>query len=248
MKPRSQVRAELKSPASVAILGLGPSLGWYLEVTKRQGCRHKLADETWCINALGDVLQCDRIFHMDDVRIQQMRADALPDSNIAAMLGWLKKHPGPIYTSRKHPDYPGLVEFPLEAVLDKFGFAYLNNTAAYAVAYALFIGVKVIKLFGIDFTYPKAHDAEKGRGCVEFWLGMAAAQGVRIEIPHTSSLMDSIIPKHEKLYGYDTLDVDIQRNAEGRIRVAFSERAAIPTVDEIEERYDHDLHPNPLVG
>jgi hypothetical protein len=43
---------------------------------------------------------------MDDVRIQEIRAAARPESNIATMLGWMRKHPGPIYTSRLHPDYP----------------------------------------------------------------------------------------------------------------------------------------------
>jgi hypothetical protein len=78
------------------------------------------------------VFACDRVFHMDDVRIQQVRADAVPDSNIAVMLDWMKAHPGPIYTSRPHPDYPGLVRFPLQDVLNDLGTAYFNGTAAYA--------------------------------------------------------------------------------------------------------------------
>jgi hypothetical protein len=49
-------------------------------------------------------------------------------------------------------------------VINSCGIAYFNNTAAYAVAYAVHIGVKKITLFGCDYTYPNAHDAEKGRG------------------------------------------------------------------------------------
>jgi SAM-dependent methyltransferase len=87
-------------PTHVAILGLGSSLNDYVEVTKRIGGRHRLCDEVWVINAAGGVLQCDRIIHMDDVIIQEIRAKALPDSNIGVMLEWMRKHPGPIYTSR----------------------------------------------------------------------------------------------------------------------------------------------------
>lgn len=236
-----------EAPAHVAILGLGPSVKTYLELTKRMGGRRKFADETWSINALGDVFVCDRIFHMDDVRIQEIRAAAAPDSNIAAMLKWLRTHPGPVYTSRTHEDYPGLVAYPLEAVVDSTGYAYMNNTAAYAVAYAIYIGVKKITVFGCDFTYENSHHAEKGRACVEFWLGIAAARGIKLSIPQSSSLMDGCEPMAEKLYGYDTLDVAIGRNAEGRIKLDFTEKKKLPTAEEIEHRYDHTRHPNALV-
>jgi hypothetical protein len=32
------------------------------------------------------VLVCDRVFHMDDIAVQEIRAAANPDGNIAAML------------------------------------------------------------------------------------------------------------------------------------------------------------------
>jgi hypothetical protein len=163
-------------PNHVAILGMGPSLAQYMAIVRGLCGRSAYCDEVWAINGLGDVFQCDRIFHMDDVRIQEIRAAAAPESNIANMLRWLKKHPGPVMTSRAHPDYPGLVEFPLEDVINDLGFAYLNNTAAYAVAYAIHLGVKKISLYGCDFTYANAHDAEKGRACVEYWLGFAKAR------------------------------------------------------------------------
>ena len=236
-------------PEHVAILGLGPSLSQYVEITKRLGGKHAYCDETWGINALGGVLMCDRIFHMDDVRIQELRAKAQPESNIAKMLEWLKVHPGPVITSRKHADYPGLVEFPLEQVLGRFEFDYFNSTAAYALAYAIYLGVKRISLFGVDFTYPKAHDAEKGRACVEFWLGVAAARGIKLTIAKTSSLMDACHSRRERLYGYDTVDIAIAYGAGGRTKVEMTERdqAKWPSAEEIEDRYDHAKHPNALV-
>lgn len=241
---------ELAVPESVAILGMGPSLNQYVLIARQLGARKKLADEVWGINALGDVLQCDRIFHMDDVRIQEIRAKARPQSNIANMLEWMKAHPGPIYTSRTHQDYPGLVPFPLEDVYNSTGYLYFNSTAAYAVAYAIHIGVKKLVIAGMDFTYEDAHDSEKGRGCVEFWLGIAAARGIQITIVKTSSLMDACEPFEKRAYGYNTVALKFERREDGAHRIVFVERdqATLPTADEIEADYDHSAHPNPLVS
>lgn len=236
------------TPKHVAILGLGPSVGQYLALARGLGGRHKVADETWGINSLGNVFECDRVFHMDDVRIQEIRAAARPQSNIAGMLEWMRKHPGPIYTSRAHPDYPGLVEFPLEDVVNELRFPYFNSTAAYAVAFAIFIGVERISLYGIDFTYPNAHQAEKGRACVEFWMGVAAARGIALRMPQTSTLMDACAPIEERVYGYDTVHLSIERDEGGQAVVGFTERENLPTADEIEQRYCHEKHPNRLVS
>lgn len=238
---------KLPVPDHVAILGLGPSLESYVDIVKRMGARSAFCDEVWGINAVGDIVQCDRIFHMDDVRIQEVRAAARPRSNIAAMLTWLKKHDGPIYTSRVHPEYRGLVAFPLEAVINNLGYAYLNGTAAYAAAFAVHIGVKRISLFGCDFTYPNAHDAERGRGCLEYWLGYARARGIEISVPGCSSLLDACVPDDQRIYGYDTLDVAIEEDDEGRVKVTMTPKATLPTAEEIEARYDHSKHPSPLV-
>ena len=192
------------------------------------------------------MIECDRVFHMDDVRVQQIRADAKPESNIANMLKWLKTHPGPIVTSRAHPDYPGLVEFPLAEVLTKYPMGYFNSTAAYAVAYALHVGATKITLFGCDFTYANADHAEKGRACVEFWLGMAAANGVELSVPKVSSLLDAYNTQAERFYGYDTLDLGITRNDDGKIEISRTERETLPTAEEIEHEYDHTRHPNKL--
>lgn len=237
-------------PAHVVLLGMGPSLEHYLDIVKRMGSRHRFADQVWAINALGDIVQCDAVFHMDDVRIQEIRAAAAPDSNIAAMLTWLKRHPGPVFTSRPHEDYPGLVAFPLEDVINGLGHCYFNSTAAYAVAYAIYVGVKRISLFGFDFTYPNAHHAEKGRACVEFWLGQASARNIEICISDRSSLMDMVEDRlGTEPYGYDTLAVQIETSDEdGRAHVTFTPREDLPTAAEIEARYDHANHPNPLVG
>lgn len=234
----------LPVPDHVVILGLGPSLETYVDIVKRMGGRSALCDEVWAINAAADVVACDRVFHMDDLRVQEARAAARPNSNIAAMVRWLKTHPGPIYTSRVYPEYPGLVEYPLQDVINSCGFAYFNSTAAYAVAYAVHIGVKEIGLFGFDFTYRSGHKSERGRGCVEFHLGIAHARGIKIGFPETTSLMDACAPEDERIYGYDAVRVHMEGGGDNPVSVTF-EPKEIPTAAEIEQRYDHTKHPNP---
>jgi hypothetical protein len=223
----------------IAILGLGPSVKQYLELTKRFGGRRAYCDQTWCINALGDVFACDRIFHMDDVRIQQIRADAQPGSNIARMLDWLKTTRIPVVTSQIHPDYPALEAFPLRDVLSRFPLGYFNNTAPYALAYALHVGATKVSLFGCDYTYDNVAQAERGRACLEFWLGIAAEMGVEIAMPKTTSLMDAYHTPAERFYGYDAVDLTMSRNAAGELVIEQTNRVNLPTAEQIERSYDH---------
>lgn len=239
-------------PAHVAIVGLGPSAMTYVELVRGLGGRTAYCDEVWAINAMGRVIDCDLIIHMDDVAVQERRAAARPAGNIAAMVAWLKTHPGPILTSVVREGYPGLVAFPLEAVLNRGldgngGAPYFNSTAAYAVAYAIHIGVQRISLFGLDYTRANAHQAEQGRACVEFWLGIAAARGIEITVPDTSTLLDACAPEAERLYGYDGVDVLLSARDGGGVSVTMTPRP-LPTAEEIEVRYDHSRHPNRLVA
>lgn len=222
----------------------------YVNLTKALGGRHVLADEVWGINAVASVIRCDRAFHMDDVRIQRVRAEAQPESNIARMLEWLATAEMPIYTSRAHPDFPALVDYPLEAVLNAVcGLPYFNSTPAYAVALAIAEGFTEISLFGMDYTYANSNDAEKGRACVEFWCAQAMARKIDVIIPNTSSLLDACLG--QSLYGYGpfgSLDVALALAEDGGVSVAFTQRPGLPSAEEIEREYDHSRHPSPLVG
>lgn len=140
-----------------------------------------------------------------------------------------------------------MVEFPLEAVVNSTGYGYFNSTAAYAVAFAIHIGVKKISLYGCDYTYPNAHDAEKGRGCLEFWLGFAAARGIKLSMPRQTSLMDALEPDAKRYYGYDCVEIKRERDESGRVHFSFLPRPVLPTADAIEAAYDHSKHTSRLV-
>ena len=232
-----------KVPESVAIVAMGASSHTYMSVASQAGDRHRVADETWVINAMAGVLAHDRVFHMDDMRLQEMRAAVNPKSNVAGLANWLRTHPGPIYTSRAYPEFPGAVEFPLAEVMTKTGHGYFNSTVAYALAYALHMkltqgGPTRLELYGMDFSYPNGHKREKGRACVEFWLGLCSAHGMDIIIAQDSTLMDACVPEPEKMYGYDGYALQIDMKEDG-FHVTKTDKP-LPSVEEIERRYSHD--------
>lgn len=232
-----------KAPDSVAIVAMGASSHTYMRICSQAGDRRRLTDETWVINAMGGVLSHDRVFHMDDMRMQELRAAANPKSNVAGMTNWLRTHPGPIYTSRAYPEFPGAVEFPLADVMTKTGHGYFNSTVPYAIAYALYLkitqgGPTRLELFGLDFSYPNGHKREKGRGCVEFWLGLCSANGIDINIAQDSTIMDACVPEEEKMYGYDGYKLEIDLKDDG-FHITKTDKP-LPSVEEIERRYCHD--------
>ena len=218
----------------VALVALGHSCTEYMELAFGAGGRKRIFDETWGVNAAGDVIHCDRIFHMDDVKIQEARA-AAGNEKVAAMLEWMKVHPGPIMTSRKYDDYPGLVEYPLEEIVNSLGSTYFNNTTPYAIAYAAHIGVKELFLFGVDYTYPNIADAEKGRACCEYWIRAAQERGCEVSVAANSTIMDAF---KGAPYGYDTLDVKWEA-VDGKFKLVTTPKDVIPTAEEMEKRYDH---------
>jgi hypothetical protein len=218
----------------VALVALGHSCTNYLELAFGAGGRKRIWDETWGVNAAGGVIQCDRIFHMDDVKVQEARAEA-GNEKIKHLLAWMKEHPGPIMTSKAYPDYPGLVEYPLEEVVNHLGSTYFNNTVPYAIAYAAHTGVKELHLYGVDYTYPNIMDAERGRACAEYWVRAAQERGCEVSVAQNSTLMDAF---QGAPYGYDAEDVRWEA-VDGKFKMIRTPKEKLPTAKEMEARYDH---------
>lgn len=161
-------------------------------------------DEVWAINAMAGVVYHDRVFMMDPASRFLDSEDAGTQTGI--MRSVLATHPGPIYTCELDARCPGLVEFPLDEVMNACGTGYFNNTVAYAIGFGIAANVEEMHLYGIDFSYKKVvHFAEAGRACCEFLLAKAMERGIKIGIAHESSLLDSNEPVQSKLYGYHRL-------------------------------------------
>lgn len=215
----------------IAIVAMGPSCAAWLTEANSKGSPHAYYDEVWGINSAGCSLVCDKIFHMDDLEVQERRAEKNPF--IRGMLKKFRKPEGPpIITSRRLERYPRAVEFPLQETLQYYNTnGYFNSTVAYALALAPIMGADTIGLYGADFTYPQRAKAEKGRACVEWWLGLIMNMGLRLIIPKNSSLMD--LAEGQPFYGYDAYDVEKQ--ADGTLK---KNPVDLPTAEEIEKRYE----------
>lgn len=275
----------------VAILAMGPSADDYARHAAIAGGRESAFDEVWTCNAFGSVFHADRIFHMDDVRIQQIRADG-GNEQIANMLAWMKKHPGPIYTSRALPREPntermkelqeslpylshdsengavsewdrvryelqkleieakliegggfkGLVEFPLEDVINATGgMPYFNSTPAYMIGMAMMEKVKRMHLFGLDYAFNDKYRAERGRSCIEYWLGRAIERGIEVATSKKAWLFDQ--NRTDKLYGYDTRRVSAVLQPDGMFKLTFTEVDSLPTAEAIEAAYSVECGP-----
>jgi len=188
--------------ANIAIVAMGESqLDYHLSVSHG----HEF-DEVWAINAMAGIArQVDKTFMLDPASRFLDTDDAGSQTHLMRKV--LKEHPGPIYTCELDDRCDNLVEFPLLDVVKETGSSYLNNTVAFAVAFAMYNRVGRINMFGVDFTYKgNLHFAEAGRACVEFWLSKCISAGIVVSVAPRSGLLDTDLPIQEKIYGYHRLD------------------------------------------
>jgi hypothetical protein len=188
------------SGKSVAIVAMGKS---HLEFTLAKTHSQPI-DEVWAINAMGGVIFHDRMFMLDPASRFLDGEEA--GSQTGLMREVLRRHPGPIYTCELDKRCQGLVEFPLEDVVNAVGTWYINNTVAFAIAFAIAAKVKRMMIYGVDFSYKgNVHFAEAGRACCEFLIAKAIERNIEVGIANSSGLMDTNVPPNEKLYGYHRL-------------------------------------------
>ncbi len=192
------------SPKTVALVGMGPSISNLFTETLTQEFAPAFADEFWTINMASNIVHSDVVFWMDDLKQQEAFKPAL--------FAVLRRKGVPVITPTRYPEIvPNSYDYPLDEVaaigIPIFGKPYLNNGVAMAVAYAIWKGVDVLKMYGCDFSYPNRDYAESGRACVEAWvtigclrdrIGLGKPMEIRMA-PHTS-LFDAVDQKG--IYGY----------------------------------------------
>jgi hypothetical protein len=202
------------SGKSIAIVAMGKS---HLEFTLAKTHSQPI-DEVWAINAMGGVIFHDRMFMLDPASRFLDGEEA--GSQTGLMREVLKRHPGPVYTCELDKRCPGLVEFPLDDVVNAVGTWYINNTVAFAIAFAIAAKVKRMMIYGVDFSYKgNVHFAEAGRACCEFLIAKAIERNIEVGIANSSGLMDTNVPPNEKLYGYHRLaDQPVFSMEDGRFK------------------------------
>jgi|TARA_R100001530_G_scaffold19335_5_gene16329 hypothetical protein len=191
---------ELKGK-NIAIVAMGKSqLDYHMSIS-----HSKEYDEVWAINSMCAVVKCDRVFMMDPASRFFDTFDAGPQTQV--MRKTLPRLEIPIYSCELDNRAPAVEMFPLDEVVEKTGCGYLNNTIAYAIAFAAFNEVGKISMYGADFSYStNIYFGELGRGCCEFWLAKCMAKGIDVSIAANSPMLDTNISSKEKLYGYHRLE------------------------------------------
>tara|TARA_R110000803_G_scaffold208940_1_gene278028 strand:- start:740 stop:1462 length:723 start_codon:yes stop_codon:yes gene_type:complete len=196
MKPIKKLKGK-----KIALVGLGASQIDFVIGLENS----KEWDEVWVINSALAAFDYDRVFMMDPASRYLDTDDAGNQTDVMRKL--LPLVTKPIYSCVLDERVPAIVEYPLAEVATSSKCAYLNTTAAYAVAFALWNKVGQVDLFGMDFSYKhNIHFAEAGRACMEFWLSKCISAGIVIGASPRSSLLDSDVPVTERLYGYHRLD------------------------------------------
>lgn len=188
-------------PRTVAIVALGPSKHDYLNAV---GTKKNLTtfDEVWAVNSLAGHIKAHKCFVMDDLREMASR---YPEWG-----AYLKNLKEPIITCAAYEEWPTAVAYPIQEIMSEFHEDWFSNTVAYAIAYATYIKVVDLYLFGADFFYPNSRAVEPGADCCAYWLGRARERGVRYRIPQSSTMLDSHLAKLDEqnqvlrrpLYGY----------------------------------------------
>ena len=200
----------------IAIIAMGAS-----QVDFHMAITHSVEfDEVWVVNAMiGVVPNPDRAFVMDPMSRYLDTEDAGDMTNMMRKV--LPKLKCPIYTCVLDERIPKTELYPIESVIQDSACSYLNNTVAYAIAFAYWNKVGGVNIFGADFTYKSnLYFAEMGRGCCEHWLAKCMEKDIDVSISVRSNLLDSNVEPKEKLYGYHRLPDPIVSHAQnGKLEV-----------------------------
>lgn len=185
------------SPKTVALVGMGPSIQDYMTETLTQEFMPDFADEIWTINMASNMVHSDVVFWMDDLDQQ--------DAFKPGLFSVLRRRGIPVITPKHYPEIvPNSYDYPINETaalaLPIWGKPYFNNGVAMAIAYAIWKDVKILKLYGCDFSYPNRDYAESGRACCEAWLTFACIKGMTVQICQHTSLFDSV--DNKGIYGY----------------------------------------------
>lgn len=198
-----------KTPEKVIMLLLGESKADYTNMLATAHDRPPVVDgaEVWTCNAGFRIWRHDLVFVMDDLELEAHRWPKYGHD--------LQHHDRPIITSKAYRPWPNAFEYPFLQICKALrlqGFdRYFFNSVPYMLAYALFIGVKHVTLFGADYWHPSIGNAREGDiENAHWWLGFLRAKGVGLSITNNSTMM-GVRNAGRPLYGYrfdPRLDMD----------------------------------------
>lgn len=202
-----------KSPKSVCLVCLGPSKHSLLEITTAHQPDPALmnVDEVWGINGganffMGRV-QYDLLWVLDFLQGEEAREPTY----VNYLRDYLRRFPAtPMITSEADESWGQQVhEFPfvdLANAVTKLGgreSVWFRNSVPLIVAYAWWIGVETLFIFGADYHHESLKNREDDKGNAEAWLHFGRMMGMKIVSSTDSTILDFNKPFH--VYGYQRL-------------------------------------------
>lgn len=157
--------------------------------------------EVWGVNDAFLRTRCDKSFHMHDLDVFYEDKRTHSSTKLCITRYHDPENKGmEFYTTVKSKKFPEAIEFPLDEIVEAFGFCYFNSTVDYMLAYAIYQKPDIINLYGINMSVNEEYGEQKPG--IEFWTGFAMGKGIQVGFqPHHSSIYKT---KDGLLYGYLT--------------------------------------------
>jgi len=189
------------TPQRVDVVALGSSCQTYMRHQLTKGRKaSSIPDEVWTLNRGLRLFAADLAFVLDEIEPEIRKDEAYGQA--------LKDYQKPII-STTYTDavehchvYPG-AEI-LDCIEERSGLTdpYWHNSVPMVLAYAWWLGVKELVLWGADYTLPNGRVLEDDRANCEYWLGWCRASGMRIGVPEDSTLLNTAQTGGElRIYG-----------------------------------------------
>ncbi len=134
-------------------------------------------DEVWGVNNVCTQPEfagkkVDKIFAFDNV--EQEYVDGM-------------KRYAPVMSWQKYAD----IQYPLKEVQEYFrNTTFFVNTVCYMLAYAAYLHIPLIKIYGVDVCFG-APSWQENKG-IDYWMGRAEGEGCMVYAPPSSQLMTTV--------------------------------------------------------
>jgi len=203
-----------QSPKRVQLVALGPTKADLIAAQTAHMPEPPVIgfDEVWSLNAavhwMDGRVRFDTLFVLDYLDGERAKYPGY----VEAIEHWAARHQAPVITSiaGASAEKPHIYEYPLGEVIaaaGKTAHLYLHNSIPMIIAYALMLGVEELQIWGADYSHEATKRREEDRACAEYWIGYAAAKGMRIQAAPQSTLLNSNQPP--RVYGYPFMPVKV---------------------------------------
>ncbi len=219
------------SPKSLNLIALGPTSGDFQAAMCNYDPIIPPADETWTVNKGFRTIRAELVFILDDLIGERVKSERYYEDICSIGIPIITS----IIDGEVRGQYHkvNLHRFPIERIIDWYGYmwlckrtghnkhssadvreagkeiaGYMKNSIPMMLAYAGFVGVRDINLFGADYDFPgqALHEADKPN--CEYWVGMLRGLlGARVRVSSRTTLLQT--NQGTAKYGYGARQPDL---------------------------------------